>query len=166
VLKYIRGSWAFLALSVLPSQRPPGTYPQWDEMSLTLIAVRQSARYGIMWGLSEEILELTVDLELLLNDFGEVLRKEGFTLDWLLPENRGNSPGKINSDKDKAAAGKEAQSLTSAGKRQCLVFCVWHSDPVLSVLRHYKMFLFCLILSWSQYNLVYWCSEKLFMSSF
>lgn len=67
-------------------------------MSLTLIAVKHSVHYGIVWGVSERILELIIDLGLLLNDSGEVPRKEGFTLDWLLPENRGNSnsPGKVD----------------------------------------------------------------------
>lgn len=65
-----------MALSILCRQRPPGTYPQWDEMSLTLIAAKQSAHCGIMWGISERTVELK-DSGLSMSDFGAVPRKEG-----------------------------------------------------------------------------------------
>lgn len=39
--------------------------------------MKHSAHYGIKRGVSERILELIVDLGLLLNDSGEVPRKEG-----------------------------------------------------------------------------------------
>lgn len=65
---------------------------------------------------------------------------------------------------DRAAPGKEAAVTHIRWERAML----WHlgggrGTLFLSVLtQHYKMVLFWLILSWSQHNLAYWCSEKLF----
>lgn len=60
----------------------------------------------------------------MLSDFRGAPRNDGFILDWLLSQSRGNSTGRAEQSKDKAALGKEG-AVTHVSWERAIFGILW-----------------------------------------